>query len=80
VTDYNGWEARKKTTQLFADKLHNVQADDPYEDTVRALKGCYTHYQLAATYLSKLKAWTQLSGKSAQEFAAAVEHLALVSH
>jgi hypothetical protein len=60
--------------------LHNVPADELYEDTVRALKGRYRHYQLAATYLSKLKAWTQLSGKSVHESEAAVEHLALISH
>jgi hypothetical protein len=80
VADHNGWEAREKATHLFADMLHNVPADELYDDTVRALKGRYRHYQLAAIYLFKPKAWTQLGGKSIQEFAAAVEQLALVSH
>jgi hypothetical protein len=65
---------------LFADMLHNVPADEPYEDTVRALEGRYRHYQLVAIYLFKPKAWTQLRGKTVQDFAAAVEQLVFISH
>jgi hypothetical protein len=61
VADYNDWKDRKNATHLLANMLRNVPAD-----IVKTLKGSYRHYQLAETYLSKLKAWAPLSGKSVQ--------------
>jgi len=46
-----------------------------YEGNVGALKGRYGDHQLVAAYPSQLNACVQLSGKTLQEFAAAIKQL-----
>jgi phosphohistidine phosphatase SixA len=62
-----------------ANILHSVAARATYEDTAEATKQCYGDHKLVEVYWSQLKARTQLTCESLQEFAEAVEHLAHLS-
>jgi len=79
----NNWMPSEKAAHLLsvlhgkaADILHTVPAEATYEDIVESLWGRFGDHQLAAAYRSHLKARVQASGKTLQEFAAAVEQLA----
>jgi hypothetical protein len=77
------WTTREEATPLLAvlqeqavDIPHSIPTEARYEDNVEVLEDHYGVYQLPAAYCSHLKAMTQLSGESLQEFAATIEQLA----
>jgi hypothetical protein len=83
MADHNGLTAHEKVAHPLlimqwqaANFLHYVPAGVTYEDFVRALKGCCRDHQLVADYWPQLKARTQMSGESLQQFAAAVDQVA----
>jgi hypothetical protein len=49
--------------------LYSVPSGLVYIDTVEVLNGCYRDHLLALAYRSQMKAMTQLSVESLQEFA-----------
>jgi hypothetical protein len=80
---HNYWTPKEKAAHLLsvlqgkaADILHSVPAKASYEDIVGALQNRFGDHQMAAAYRSQLKARVQMSDKTEQEFAAAVEQLA----
>jgi hypothetical protein len=79
----NNLTSNEKAAQLLsviqgkaADFLHTVPAEAKYEDIVEALQDRFGDHQLAAAYRLQRTARVQVSSKTLQEFAAAVEQLA----
>jgi len=75
----NKWTQSERAAHLLsvlhgkaADILHTVPPEATYEGIAGALRDRFGNHQLAAAYRSQLKARTQASEETLQEFAAAV--------
>jgi hypothetical protein len=53
----------------------SIPASQTYKNISRVLEGRYGDHKLGASYQSQLKAKTQLSSKSLEEFAASIDQL-----
>jgi hypothetical protein len=84
VAEHNQWSDKDKSTYLItalkdraADVLPGIPTNTTYEDTLRALEDRFGDQHFAAAYRCQLTTRIQNPGESLQDFAKAIEMLAL---
>jgi hypothetical protein len=84
VAEHNGWTPKENSTYLITalegratDALHGIPKGATYEEILQALEACFGEEPIASAYRSQLKVRKHKAGESLQDFATAIQQLAL---